>query len=97
MVHILFDNGVHESTGGQGTVSSSIDFCRIAAACGYPHQLRVNSAAALGAALAASAGTGLTFIHAVVKPGVPDDLPRPKVSPEEVARRFSAFLQEPNP
>ena len=36
LLHILLDNGIHESTGGQSTVSHSIDFRSIAAGCGYP-------------------------------------------------------------
>ena len=36
LVHILLDNQVHESTGGQATVSTSVDVCGIAADCGYP-------------------------------------------------------------
>ena len=35
LVHILLDNGMHDSTGGQATVSGSIDFAMIAQACGY--------------------------------------------------------------
>ena len=40
LVHVLLDNGIHESTGGQTTVSASIDFPSIASACGYPERRR---------------------------------------------------------
>src|ERR1700722_7469955 len=33
--HLLLDNGVHDSTGGQATVSPQVSFGHIAAACGY--------------------------------------------------------------
>ena len=33
--HLLLDNGVHDSTGGQATVSAGVSFAEIAAACGY--------------------------------------------------------------
>ena len=33
--HVLLDNGQHESTGGQSTVSHVVDFAALAAACGY--------------------------------------------------------------
>ena len=33
-LHILINNELHESTGGQSTVSHSIDFCNIAISCG---------------------------------------------------------------
>ena len=35
LVHLLLDNGAHESTGGQATVSRGVDFAAIASACGY--------------------------------------------------------------
>lgn len=34
-LHILINNGVHESVGGQPTQGSHTDFCTIARACGY--------------------------------------------------------------
>jgi len=34
LVHILLDNGVHDSTGGQPTVSPFVDFAAVAVACG---------------------------------------------------------------
>ena len=35
LVHIVLDNGVHDFTGGQGTVSPGVDFAGVAQACGY--------------------------------------------------------------
>jgi phosphonopyruvate decarboxylase len=35
LTHLLLDNGAHESTGGQATVSEGVEFARIASACGY--------------------------------------------------------------
>src|SRR5260370_36552463 len=35
LIHIVLDNGVHDSTGGQPTVSGSVDFAGVALACGY--------------------------------------------------------------
>jgi phosphonopyruvate decarboxylase len=92
LVHILLDNEIHESTGGQGTVSHSIDLGAIAAACGYRQRHRVTTGEELQAALSV-AEEGLRFIHAKVKPGTPDDLPRPAVAPADVAERFQAFLE----
>ena len=34
-LHILLNNELHESTGGQSTVSHSVDFANIALSCGY--------------------------------------------------------------
>src|SRR6202000_1851017 len=35
LTHILLDNGAHDSTGGQSTVSPQVSFAGVAAACGY--------------------------------------------------------------
>ena len=35
LIHIILDNEAHASTGGQPTVSSSVDFARVAEGCGY--------------------------------------------------------------
>jgi phosphonopyruvate decarboxylase len=91
LVHVLLDNGIHESTGGQTTLSAAIDFCAVAAACGYPSVVTAAGPAELGAQLVASAGQ-LTFIHAPTLPGVPDDLPRPTLTPAKVADRLRAHI-----
>ncbi|MCP5416507.1 MAG: phosphonopyruvate decarboxylase [Chromatiaceae bacterium] len=91
LVHILLDNGCHESTGGQSTVSHSVDFCAIAGACGYPDSRRVANAEALRLLLQ-SPPRMLRFIHAPMRTGVPDDLPRPTVTPVQVAQRLSRYI-----
>ena len=91
LVHVLLDNGIHESTGGQTTLSAAVDFCSVAAACGYPSVATAASPADLGAQLSATAGQ-LTFIYAPTLPGVPDGLPRPTITPAEVAVRLRAHI-----
>lgn len=91
LVHVLLDNGLHESTGGQATASPTVDFCALAAASGYPSAAAVADPAALGAALS-ERHPGLKFIHAPIVAGIPERLPRPTVSPAEVAARLRAHL-----
>lgn len=91
LVHLLLDNGMHESTGGQSTVSPVIDFCAIAQACGYPQVQRLAGPGEVAAALRRANGE-LSFIHVPILPGVAERLPRPHMPPEEVARRFMAAL-----
>jgi phosphonopyruvate decarboxylase len=95
LLHILLDNQLHESTGGQATVSHSLDFPAIAAACGYARALRVESLDELGALLS-EPGEGPLFVHVPIAPGVMDKLPRPSVKPHEVAARLKAHLQAPS-
>ncbi len=93
LVHILLDNGVHESTGGQATVSPGVDFARVALACGYRSATACDSLKGLDGALTdALAAPGPHMIHIRLEPGTIDNLVRPSVKPPEVARRFRAFL-----
>ncbi len=91
LVHLLLDNGLHESTGGQATVSRNVDFAAVAAACGYPRVEALSRPEALARALA-DATPGLRFIHVPIVPGVPARLPRPTVTPADVAARLRRHL-----
>jgi phosphonopyruvate decarboxylase len=91
LVHVLLDNGIHESTGGQTTLSAAVDFCALAAACGYPSVVTAAGPDELGAQLLATAGQ-LAFIHAPTLPGVADGLPRPTMAPAAVAERLRTHI-----
>ncbi|GGG37498.1 thiamine pyrophosphate enzyme [Caldovatus sediminis] len=93
LVHILLDNGVHDSTGGQPTVSASVDFAAVALACGYAYAAACAGLDGFEAALReAMARPGPALIHLRIAPGSMAKLGRPTVPPPEVARRFRAFL-----
>ncbi len=93
LVHVVLDNAMHESTGGQATVSDSIDFCAIAGACGYPYLERPADTEVLAAVLSRR-DDGPVFVHMKIAPGVPEGLPRPDITPREVATRFRRFVQD---
>ncbi len=98
LTHILLDNGVHDSTGGQATVSPGVDFAAIALACGYRYATSCDSLQGFGAALrAADTLEGPKLIHLRIAPGSMDKLGRPTIAPAEVARRFKAFVARPLP
>jgi phosphonopyruvate decarboxylase len=88
--HLLLDNGVHESTGGQATVSATVAFAAVAAACGYRSCLDTDSVAELAAWLKLSDGPH--FARLLTRTGTPQDLPRPKVSPAQVRERFMQHI-----
>jgi phosphonopyruvate decarboxylase len=93
LTHIVLDNGVHDSTGGQPTVSAGVDFARIAVACGYRAGYHCDSLAGFERAWAAAARAGgPSLIHLRIRPGSLEKLGRPTVTPPEVARRFRAFV-----
>ena len=95
LLHILLDNGVHDSTGGQATVSATVDFAGVALACGYAYAASCDSLEGFEAALGACADAGgPALLHVRIVPGSMDKLGRPTVKPAEVGRRFKAFLAQ---
>lgn len=93
LIHIVLDNGTYDSTGGQPTVSRSVDFAAIAAGCGYAKCYRCDGLGGFVEALkSAQSGRGPHLIHMRIAPGSMKDLGRPSVKPPEVALRFREFL-----
>lgn len=92
LVHVLLDNEAHESTGGQSTVSHSMDLPGVARSCGYTNVTTVSDAAELEKRLA-DRSPGLRFVALKTRHGVPDGLPRPKVTPRDVAGRIRKVLE----
>ena len=96
LVHVVLDNGVHDSTGGQATVSANVDFAAVALACGYASGASCDSLRGFEQALAATRDhPGPHLIHARIAPGSMAKLGRPTIKPPEVARRFRRFLAGP--
>ncbi len=94
LIHLLLDNQMHESTGGQPTVSSRVHFAGIAAACGYHQALESDRLDALDALLADStpSSPGPRFLHLRIRPGVADRLPRPGLTPVQVKERLMSHV-----
>lgn len=93
LTHIILDNGVHDSTGGQATVSESVDFGRVALACGYRHAVSCDSLEGLQQVFSNVTGNqGPCLIHIRIKPGSMTKLGRPTIKPSDVARRFRDFV-----
>lgn len=91
LIHLLLDNGAHESTGGQATVSANVDFAAVAAACGYGYACRGDSPGLIETLL--EPGTsGARFGHLRIRPGTLDNLPRPGLKPPEVLRRLMRHI-----
>ena len=96
LVHVILDNGVHDSTGGQPTVSPSVDFAGVALSCGYAGAaLADNPDGFEKAFVVALAKPGPHLIHVRIRPGSLKSLGRPTLSPRDVADRFKEFLADP--
>lgn len=93
MVHIVLDNSLHESTSGQATVASAIDFCAVAAACGYEHIYDITRPSELEAILSRPRNAGLTFTRARILPGYSKNLPKNPEKPQKLAEQFSDFIR----
>ena len=94
MIHVVLNNGAHDSVGGQPTVGFKIDLPRIAKACGYAHTYSVEDAASLEAALKNALSEKKTaFIEVKIRKGARADLGRPTTSPRENKKAFMEVLR----
>ncbi len=83
-LHIVFNNGVHDSVGGQPTVGRDIDLTQVAVACGYSLSLRASNPKSFNSALDSALTTpGPNFIEVVIDPGNRPDIGRPTSKPED--------------
>jgi phosphonopyruvate decarboxylase len=86
--HLLLDNGAHDSTGGQATVSPQVSFAEVASACGYASSFETDDSGQVAPWLNASPEGGPKFARVLTRTGTPRDLPRPSISPIEVKTRM---------
>jgi phosphonopyruvate decarboxylase len=93
--HLLLDNGVHDSTGGQATVSPGVSFAEIAAACGYASSLETSDLGRISSWLSERPLDGARFARLFIGAGTPSDLPRPALAPAEVKTRLMRHIGAP--
>ena len=97
MVHIVLNNGAHDSVGGQPTVGRKITLCAVAQACGYDKVVSVKTLEELQSRLKElCTNSGSVFIEVLVSKGARADLGRPKSSPIENKKAFMEFLEGKN-
>lgn len=95
LVHIVFNNGAHESVGGQPTLGFGIDIPEIARACGYRHAETVSTDDDIKKALATALGSeGPALIEIKVGINSREDLGRPKTTPIENKDAFMKFIEK---
>ena len=97
-IHVIFNNGAHDSVGGQPTVGLSIDFPTIAKAIGYKATFSVSDKEELKKALSiintsSSSLEGPIFLEVKVKKGNRKDLGRPTTTPEQNKEALMSFLK----
>ena len=94
LVHVVINNGAHETVGGMPTVAGSIDLVGVAKACGYPYAVKVDSFEALDSELkAAKERNELSLIEVSCSIGARDDLGRPTTTALENKENFMEYLK----
>lgn len=94
LVHIVINNGAHETVGGMPTVAEKIDFVGIAKACGYSYATSVDSFEKLDDELKnAKKKKELCFIEVKCAIGSRGDLGRPTTTPINNKKEFMDYLR----
>jgi len=95
LLHIILDNEVNDSTGGQTTASPNVSFAGVAVSSNYANAYSTDDIVEFNSILAATGkGDGPTLVHYRIKKGSPKDLGRPKIKPFEVKERLIKHLHQ---
>lgn len=96
-IHVVFNNGAHDSVGGQPTVGLKIDLPAIAKAAGYADAYSVSTKEELNSQLSilnSQSQKGPLFLEIKVKKGNRKDLGRPTTTPVQNKEALMAFLKK---
>ena len=94
LVHLVINNGAHETVGGMPTVAATADLVAIARACGYPYAASVSTFDSLDEELRlARQRTALTFLEIKCAIGAREDLGRPTTTAKENKENFMEGLR----
>ena len=94
-VHIVINNGAHETVGGMPTVAAKIDIPTIARGCGYPYVVSVDSFESLDRELElAKERNSLSLIEVKASVGARADLGRPTTTAKENKEAFMTNLNK---
>ncbi len=93
LIHIVINNGAHETVGGMPTVAGAIDLVAIAKACGYSYAVSVDSAEDLDKELKVVKDTNmLSLIEVKCSIGARENLGRPTTTAIENKKQFMEYL-----
>ena len=93
LIHVVINNGSHETVGGMPTVAGCIDVVAIAKACGYPNAVSVDSFENLDRELeAAKRRDNLSLIEVKCAIGSREDLGRPTTTALENKQNFMEYI-----
>ena len=93
-VHVVFNNGAHDSVGGQPTVGLKIDLPGVAMAVGYKSTVSVDNKEELVKQLSYLKADGPVLLEIKVKKGNRKDLGRPTTTPIQNKEALMDFLKK---
>lgn len=94
LIHVVINNGAHETVGGMPSVAERIDLVKIALACGYPQAVRVDNFEDLDRELIiAKERKELSFIEVACSIGSRRNLGRPTTTAQENKQNFMNYLR----
>lgn len=95
LIHIVINNGAHETVGGMPTVAANIDMVAIAKGCGYPNAVRVDNFVDLDEVLKkAKKSDELIFVEVMCSIGARADLGRPTTTAKENKEGFMEYINQ---
>lgn len=93
LIHVVINNGAHETVGGMPTVAGELDLVAMAKACGYPYAASVADVQELDCELkAAKRRNELSFLEVKCSIGARADLGRPTTTALENKQKFMEYL-----
>jgi phosphonopyruvate decarboxylase len=87
-VHIILNNGAHESVGGQPSVGHIIDFAEIAGSCGYRSKTVDDEKSLIGALGELTDGKAASLINVKIRQGMRPVLPPLKIDHNKLISDF---------
>lgn len=94
MIHVVINNGAHETVGGMPTVASKIKLAEIAKACGYPYTVTIDNFRDLDRELEeAKERKNLSFLEVQCAIGARGNLGRPTTTAQENKENFTNYLK----
>ncbi len=95
LIHVIINNGAHETVGGMPTAAGGLHFAALAKTCGYPYTACADTFEKLDEELVkAKERNGLCLIEVKCAIGARENLGRPTTTAWENKEKFMEFLQE---
>ena len=92
--HIVFNNGAHDSVGGQPTIGFDISFRKIADGFNYKETFQIKTLNEFDKVFESfKNSSGPSLLEILVNKGARKNLGRPTISPKENKTNFQLFLK----